>query len=265
VELGAGPGTFLWSYLARVAGGGAELEAVERSEAMRATAARLWEALPAPVAAAAQFRTVAGDWREHLDREADVLVFGNVLNEAAELDTDWVTRLRCRVLLLIEPGTPAVFHRLLPLREALRAAGWYLQFPCTAPDVCPLQDTTNWCHFHIHRLRLPFMQRLAAAAGFSEHRHHFVGWVLSRSPSPDADCHRALSMARSVKRNRRRHLCDGHRVQDVILPRRERCDVNRAFADAPLGAALRIDPADPERLRRDACLRAADHVTQRAP
>jgi ribosomal protein RSM22 (predicted rRNA methylase) len=49
-------------------------------------------------------------------------------------------------LLVIEPGTPAGYARIIALRERLIALGAHVAAPCPHDGKCPLQ-APDWCHF----------------------------------------------------------------------------------------------------------------------
>jgi ribosomal protein RSM22 (predicted rRNA methylase) len=57
-------------------------------------------------------------------------------------------------LLIIEPGTPAGYQRILALRDQLIASGAHVAAPCPHQAKCPL-ITPDWCHFvqRLPRLR----------------------------------------------------------------------------------------------------------------
>ena len=49
-------------------------------------------------------------------------------------------------LLIIEPGTPAGYARMIALRSQLIASGAHVAAPCPHQAPCPLA-TPDWCHF----------------------------------------------------------------------------------------------------------------------
>jgi len=57
-----------------------------------------------------------------------------------------------RVLIIVEPGTPDGFRRILACRETLLARGAQIIAPCSHEGHCPLAANERWCHFNV---RLP--------------------------------------------------------------------------------------------------------------
>src|SRR5262249_12452719 len=66
------------------------------------------------------------------------------------------------VLLIVEPGTPAGWQRMLMARNTLIAAGAHLLAPCPHAAVCPL-TAPDWCHFS-ERVARSRIHRLAKSA-----------------------------------------------------------------------------------------------------
>lgn len=146
LDVGAGPGTALWAATEQFESlGSATL--LEASRPIRAMGERLGEGQFA-------FRP---DWREaHVEREAidapaaDLVTLSYVLDELSParlrplVEALWA---RTRgLLLIVEPGTPAGFRRILDAREALIAAGATIAAPCPHEAACPVV-APDWCHF----------------------------------------------------------------------------------------------------------------------
>ncbi|HET9617034.1 MAG TPA: small ribosomal subunit Rsm22 family protein [Pseudolabrys sp.] len=82
---------------------------------------------------------------------ADVVLASYVLTELpdaslrATLDRLWDKAER--LLVIVEPGTPDGFKRILACRDALIARGAQIVAPCSHEGGCPLADGPRWCHF----------------------------------------------------------------------------------------------------------------------
>ena len=83
-------------------------------------------------------------------------------------------------LLVIEPGTPAGYARVIALREQLIASGAHVAAPCPHDGKCPL-DAPDWCHFaqRLPRLRA-HMQVKKAELPFEDEKFSYV--ALTRRP-----------------------------------------------------------------------------------
>lgn len=52
-----------------------------------------------------------------------------------------------RIAVVVEPGTPAGYGRVLAARDALIADGFQVLAPCPHSRGCPLAGGSDWCHF----------------------------------------------------------------------------------------------------------------------
>jgi len=52
-----------------------------------------------------------------------------------------------RIAVVVEPGTPAGYRRVLAARDALIKAGMRVLAPCPHSSGCPLAGGRDWCHF----------------------------------------------------------------------------------------------------------------------
>ena len=83
-------------------------------------------------------------------------------------------------LLVVEPGTPAGYARIIALRERLIAQGAHVAAPCPHDGKCPLQPP-DWCHFtqRLQRSRA-HKQIKGAELPFEDEKFAYV--ALTRAP-----------------------------------------------------------------------------------
>src|SRR5262249_36771210 len=81
---------------------------------------------------------------------ADLLVASYFIGELGEAERRELAELlwtKTRdTLLIVEPGTPAGYARIIAARGQLIAAGAHVLAPCPHDAPCPLQSP-DWCHF----------------------------------------------------------------------------------------------------------------------
>ncbi|RFU86106.1 rRNA methyltransferase [Streptomyces triticagri] len=63
----------------------------------------------------------------------------SVVESAAQAATDAVV--------VVEPGTPDGYARIIEARDQLLAAGLRIAAPCPHSAACPIEPGTDWCHF----------------------------------------------------------------------------------------------------------------------
>lgn len=141
LDFGAGPGTVLWAA---------------RDSWPKIEAATLIEASAAIRAFGENFVQASGvarvDWQPTLAASTPhgLVTIAYVLDEldpaqrSSVLDRLW--SLTGDTLLIVEPGTPAGWRRILDARTQLLKAGAHLVAPCPHQAACPLV-APDWCHF----------------------------------------------------------------------------------------------------------------------
>jgi len=120
-------------------------------------------------------------------------------------------------LVIIEPGTPAGYGRILRMRGELIAAGAHVAAPCPHERPCPLRPP-DWCHF---AQRLPrsrdHLHIKGAEVPFEDEKFSYV--VLSRGKPQSIDA-RVLAPPKIVKSAITAKLCtDGGVVTDIAARR----------------------------------------------
>ncbi|MFC5584784.1 small ribosomal subunit Rsm22 family protein [Nitratireductor kimnyeongensis] len=218
LDVGAGPGTALWAAL----GEWPELGAatlVETSAAMRETGAKLAEALP--VEARWHAAGVEGGLTDIAP--ADLVTLCYVLDELAPAvrDTliDRLWALTANVLVIVEPGTPAGWQRILAARDRLIALGGNILAPCAHHAPCPIA-APDWCHFS-RRVARSRLHRTAKGGEVPWEDEKFSYLAVSRH-APDDRPDRVLAPPKTASGMVRLKLCtSGGALDDRLVTRRE--------------------------------------------
>ena len=177
LDLGGGTGAAAWAVADRWPT--ASTEIVEREPA----AIQLGRRLIATLASSNQRWTTADLRRWTPDRHVDLITIAYVLNELSE-----ATRQRlittatdtADTVVIVEPGTPRGFHRILDVRRQLIEHGVTIAAPCPHQHACPLA-TSDWCHFAV-RLPRTELHRLAKNGTRNYEDEKFTYLVATRAP-----------------------------------------------------------------------------------
>ncbi|MFI1535749.1 small ribosomal subunit Rsm22 family protein [Streptomyces anandii] len=81
---------------------------------------------------------------------ADLVTVSYVLGELTEADRAAVVDAAAeaaRSVVVVEPGTPDGYARVIAARDRLIAAGFRVAAPCPHSAACPIVPGTDWCHF----------------------------------------------------------------------------------------------------------------------
>lgn len=220
LDVGAGPGTASWA----AAEAFPSLQDFTLLDA-NATLSRLALELARDSTRLADCRYLPGDAGGNLAEvsEADLVVASYVIGELAESDqrklaeTMWAKSRHA--LVVIEPGTPAGYARILALRQQLIATGAYVAAPCPHEKPCPL-IAPDWCHFN---QRLPRSQAHRQIKGaevpFEDERFIYV--ALTRAP-PATRAARVLAPPDVGKAEITAKLCTEDGVELAKVARRDK-------------------------------------------
>ena len=156
---------------------------------------------------------------------ADLVVAGFALAEIAEQHVAETVaalwRAAVGMLVLVEPGTPSGFARILSARSTLIAAGARILAPCPHAAACPIVPP-DWCHFAVRLPRLRDHKLVkGATVPFEDEKFSYVavGRDLGRD-SPAAA--RILSPPRLGKAELRLRLCTAEGIVERSAARRDR-------------------------------------------
>jgi ribosomal protein RSM22 (predicted rRNA methylase) len=160
---------------------------------------------------------------------ADLVVASYVIAELGDKERSALAELMWTktrdTLVVVEPGTPAGYARIIALRAQLIALGAHVAAPCPHDGPCPL-TAPDWCHFtqRLPRLRA-HMQIKGAELPFEDEKFSYV--ALTRMP---AASHPARVLAQPVvsKVEVSAKLCTPHGLALTKVPSRTKADYARA-------------------------------------
>ena len=226
LDIGAGPGTATWAA--------AETWSSLQSFALLDANTALRELALQFAGESARLREMdyrLGDARAALAKAdaADLVIASYVINEVDETEQRALAELMWSktrdTLLVVEPGTPAGYKRIIALREQLIAAGAHVAAPCPHDNECPLRQP-DWCHF---TQRLPRSQAHKQIKGaelpFEDEKFSYV--ALSRAPVATRPA-RVLAQPTVGKVEITAKLCTPDGVVTARVPRRDK----KAYARA---------------------------------
>jgi ribosomal protein RSM22 (predicted rRNA methylase) len=154
---------------------------------------------------------------------ADLVVASYVINELGDAardalaDTMWAKTKD--MLVIVEPGTPAGYARIIALRARLIAQGAHVVAPCPHDNTCPLQ-APDWCHF-VQRLPRSRAHRHLKGADLPYEDEKFSYVVLSRA-TPTIRPSRVLAQPALTKIAVTAKTCTPQGLEIVSAPRRDK-------------------------------------------
>jgi ribosomal protein RSM22 (predicted rRNA methylase) len=226
LDIGAGPGTALWAA-ADCWSDLADALLIEASPAFRARGEELAAGAPLPDV---NWLTanIATDAIGCTPRDLVTVVY--MLNELAPADRPRLLQRLWQVtadtMVIVEPGTPAGWQRILAARRQLLESGAYVIAPCPHAHACPLEEP-DWCHFaaRVARSRL-HRQAKGADVPWEDEKFSYV--AVSRASAPRAGA-RVIARPRKASGRVTLKLCrpDGS-AGDQLYSRRDGAAFKRA-------------------------------------
>jgi ribosomal protein RSM22 (predicted rRNA methylase) len=219
LDIGAGPATALWAA-ADCWPALADALLVEASPVLRASG----EELAAEAGLPRMTWRIANVTSDAIDgAPRDLVTLAYVLNELAlnvrETALERLWSLTADTLVIVEPGTPAGWQRILSARRQLIERGAHVIAPCPHTHECPLR-LPDWCHF-ARRVARSRSHRQAKGAEVPWEDEKFSYVALSRRPAPAAGA-RVIARPRKASGRVMLKLCrpDGS-AADQLLSRRD--------------------------------------------
>ncbi|KZB87163.1 small ribosomal subunit Rsm22 family protein [Amycolatopsis regifaucium] len=169
--------------------------------------------------------------------DADLVTLSYVLGELPgprRADVVGWLAAKAGMLVLIEPGTPAGYERIVEARDRLVELGLFLVAPCPHEGACPIPRGKDWCHFSARLPRTGLHRQLKAGTlGFEDEKFSYV--VASRT-APERAAGRILRHPVKRKGMVSLSLCAEAGLTETIVTKRHGADY-RAARDAEWGGA----------------------------
>jgi ribosomal protein RSM22 (predicted rRNA methylase) len=226
LDVGAGPGTASWAA-AEAFSSLRDFALLDANHALRSLALDLFSI-------STRLRDVGyqhGEARAALTDAppADLVIASYMIGEIAESERRTLTELMWAktrgTLLIVEPGTPAGYGRIIALRAQLIAASAHVAAPCPHDAQCPLRSP-DWCHF---TQRLPrsraHKQVKDAELPFEDEKFAYV--ALTRAPPAQRPA-RVLAQPVVGKVEVTAKLCTPNGLVISSVPRRAKAGYARA-------------------------------------
>lgn len=96
------------------------------------------------------------------------------------LSTLW--KATSKAIVIVEPGTPSGYAKLMKIREILKSLGGYIWAPCPHLSPCPLLKG-DWCHFSVRVPRSSLHRQLKSAdLGYEDEKFSYL--IFGKEPVP---------------------------------------------------------------------------------
>ncbi|WP_338898631.1 small ribosomal subunit Rsm22 family protein [Streptomyces sp. TG1A-60] len=146
VDVGGGTGAATWAVSATWEGG-RPVTVLDWAEPALALGREIAAANPELQAAAWQRSRIGSALTIE---SADLVTISYVLGELTDADRTAVVdaaTAAAQAVVIIEPGTPDGYARVIEARARLVAAGFHVAAPCPHSAACPIVPGEDWCHF----------------------------------------------------------------------------------------------------------------------
>ncbi|WP_328323262.1 small ribosomal subunit Rsm22 family protein [Kribbella sp. NBC_00382] len=154
---------------------------------------------------------------------ADVVTVSYVLSELSTAQQEaLVQQLAAQrgLVVVVEPGTPTGYERIVTARDQLIAAGHTIVAPCPHSLDCPIPRGRDWCHF-ASRVNRSAAHRQTKGAELSFEDEKF-SYVISTPAVPEPAENRVLRHPQQRKGLVSLRLCtNGGTLEDTIVSKRQ--------------------------------------------
>ncbi|MBA3957420.1 MAG: rRNA methyltransferase [Parachlamydiaceae bacterium] len=235
LDVGAGPGTASWVAV-ELYPEIEKLTLMERDTDLIAIGKRLMANGQHPIFQQAQWMPTNLE-QTHSLPEHDLIILSYVIGELSpEVQQKLVSACfaAAKLLIIIEPGTPAGFNRIRNLRTTLLQQNAHMVAPCPHTHECPMKGN-NWCHFTARLERSAVHRQVKNAdLGYEDEKFSYLAVSKEKLILPEARI-----ILPPLKRSGHIHvtLCTNEGIQEKTVSKRnpeefrqvKKCDLGDAI------------------------------------
>ena len=240
LDLGAGPGTaslgamLTFPTIQKSVG-------IERNSDFCLLSEKLFASIPT---VSASYHVMKKDLEQEsaIPGTFDLVTSAYTMGELSEKAQDrWMAfaKARSKVIMLVEPGTPAGWNCLMHCRDVLISLGAELLAPCTHNKQCPFTGSDAWCHEAVRLQRTALHRRLKdGQLGYEDEKFCYLAATF------DHDLPRIVPPCRIVHAPRHRHghthvvLCTYRGMFEPTIISRKYRELYRLVREAKWGDFL---------------------------
>ena len=187
LDVGGGTGAAAWAVAGVWGGDAPSTTVLDRSQAALDLGRELAERCAHPALRAARWRRQSIGGALELP-DADLVTVSYLLGELPEPDRAALlaeAARAARAVVVIEPGTPGGYQRILAARARLLQDGFTVLAPCPHGAGCPMEGT-DWCHFAARVARSSLHRQIKGAAlPYEDEKFSYVAAIRPEA-APDA-------------------------------------------------------------------------------
>jgi ribosomal protein RSM22 (predicted rRNA methylase) len=218
LDAGAGPGTAGWAAVEAFAGIGPTL--MDHNRSFLSLAGTLAEG--SPLAGAELIEADLG--RFDLKRRFDLVSCVYALTELSDAEmlaaADRLWRHCDGVLVIVEPGRPRDYQRLMAVRRRLLELQGRVLAPCPHENECPLVEP-DWCHFSVRLNRSrEHMRMKGGTLGYEDEKFSYL--VVARPGIGERAPGRVLRRPEENKFSVTLAVCASDRLETRVVPSRDK-------------------------------------------
>ncbi|CAM5559447.1 small ribosomal subunit Rsm22 family protein [Streptomyces abikoensis] len=215
VDVGGGTGAATWAVASAWESGADELRrttVLDWAAPALALGAELAATASDPALRAARWeRGIIGDGLRVPDG-TELVTVSYVLKELTDAGRAAVVAEAARAaqaVVIVEPGTPDGYLRIIEARDRLIAAGFRVVAPCPHSAACPIEPGQDWCHFSARVSRSSLHRQVKGGSlAYEDEKFAYVAAVRGSVPEASGDGPAAARIVRKPQIRKGQVLLD---------------------------------------------------------